>query len=258
MAQEYLLLVSNNEKGFIVNSIVEALKKEEIQVRNVQIDELGLGVYIEGSLGVFIADSYENQHRLNAIKGKCYELNKQVILYGSPAELDAMKRVFVDSMIHAEFLRPAEMEEIVKQVKLLRIKAENQNNKKTVLVVDDSPIMLRTMMEWLEDKYTVLLSKSASAALDVLYKERPDLILLDYEMPICTGAQFMEILSRQDETKNIPIIFLTSRSDEKTVKEVMQLKPKGYILKSTPQELLLKKINQFFENQQAEQLNDSL
>ena len=68
---------------------------------------------------------------------------------------------------------------------------------------------------------------------------KPDLILLDYEMPVCSGAQFLEMLHSEPQTKNIPVIFLTSRSDEETVKKVIELGPQGYLLKSQPKEKIL-------------------
>lgn len=248
MAGNYILLVTNKERGFVANTLTQALQNADIEVRSVSISDGNLHTYIECAFGVLVANSFENAVIMNAIKQKCYDTNKKVILYGDPGELEAMKRIFVKSIIYEEFTRPVEMEAVVASVRKLKIKADNQDVMKKILVVDDNGVFLRTVTGWLSGKYIVALANSASSAVTAIQKSVPDLILLDYEMPICSGAQFMEILSRTEGAKDIPIIFLTSRSDAQTVKEVMALKPKGYILKTTPQEELLQKIEDFFDS----------
>ena len=66
----------------------------------------------------------------------------------------------------------------------------------------------------------------------------PDLILLDYEMPIVNGAQVMQMIRGDNDFKDIPIVFLTGKNDLNTVQNIVSLKPEGYILKDTkPKEL---------------------
>lgn len=246
MSNKFLLFVSDNGKNFSIHALTEACKRERIEVESVAITDDNLMDYITSSYGVCVVDSYENSYVLNSIKNKCYDLKKKIILYGNPEEVDAMKRIFTDSIIFKEFIRPVEIAEVIAQIKRLKEKALSQSEMKKILVVDDNGTMLRTINGWLEGLYNVSLANSAKRALDAIQKEIPDLILLDYEMPLCSGAKFMEMLSTDDKTKDIPIIFLTSRNDSETVNEVMRLRPKGYILKSTPQESLLKKIEDYF------------
>ncbi len=114
--------------------------------------------------------------------------------------------------------------------------------KKKILVVDDSGMALRTMMEYLEDTYDVALANSASKADEAIDKSIPDLILLDNEMPECSGAEFLQKLRSQPWTKDIPVVFLTSANDFATVKKLLDLKPEGFVLKSTQKAELLKTI----------------
>ena len=58
---------------------------------------------------------------------------------------------------------------------------------------------------------------------------------LDYEMPVCDGRQTLEMIRSEEEIADIPVVFLTSRGDAESVKNVMALKPKGYLLKSMPE-----------------------
>lgn len=122
-------------------------------------------------------------------------------------------------------------------------KGSENSTKKRVLVVDDSGIALRNVMELLEDTYDVALANSAARAEASIEEKIPDLILLDNNMPECSGEELFLKLRSKDATKDVPIVFLTSASDMATVKKLLDLKPDGYLLKSTQQAELLRTIN---------------
>jgi CheY-like chemotaxis protein len=73
-----------------------------------------------------------------------------------------------------------------------------------------------------------------------------DLILLDHEMPVTSGPQVLGMLRADDETKNIPVIFLTGKGDKESVMQVVALKPEGYFLKNVTKSELLEKLSEFF------------
>lgn len=103
--------------------------------------------------------------------------------------------------------------------------------KKRILVVDDNGTALRTMKAMLEEHYEVAVAISGAQAMTSIGKKRPDLILLDYEMPICDGKMTLEMIRAEDDLKNIPVIFLTAVNDRANIEAVLKLKPAGYILK---------------------------
>ncbi len=72
-----------------------------------------------------------------------------------------------------------------------------------------------------------------------LEKHKPDVILLDCEMPECDGKQTFRNIRAVDDYKNIPIIFLTSVSDKEYIDSIMELGPDGYLLKPAPGEKVL-------------------
>lgn len=115
--------------------------------------------------------------------------------------------------------------------------------KKSVMVVDDSGMVLRNMMELLGDTYEVILANSAAKAIIAIEEKKPDLILLDNNMPECSGEELFIRLRGQNSTKDIPIVFLTSVSDIATVKRLLDLKPDGYLLKSTMKADILKTLS---------------
>lgn len=119
--------------------------------------------------------------------------------------------------------------------------------KKKVLIVDDSDFMLTMMQKLLANDYEVLTVTSGLSAIRSITLNRPDLVLLDYEMPVCKGNQVLEMIRAEEDFADIPIIFLTSKVDRESVKKVIGLKPNGYLSKSLAPELIKKEVDNFFE-----------
>ena len=113
---------------------------------------------------------------------------------------------------------------------------------KKILAIDDSPVVLRYVKNILSNEYEVLLATSGEMGLKKAKEVRPDLILLDYEMPGMDGKEAFLNLKVDVATEDIPVIFLTSVSDTKKVREVLGMHPAGYILKPMDAEQLLTKV----------------
>lgn len=122
----------------------------------------------------------------------------------------------------------------------------NGKKKKKVLIVDDSDFMRFSIVKLLESDYEVMESGSAMSAIVKIVTDKPDLVILDYEMPVCDGRQMLAMLRSEKETMNIPVIFLTGRSDAESIQKVMALKTSGYLLKTKPKEYIKKAIDGFF------------
>ena len=120
--------------------------------------------------------------------------------------------------------------------------ADKVSNKRHILVIDDDVNMLKTLRLYLQDAYEVTVISSGKAAVDFLLKYTPDLILLDYVMPMFNGAAVFKIIKSREATKNIPVYFLTGQTDKGTVIECLSLKPAGYIVKPIAKNDLLEKI----------------
>lgn len=123
---------------------------------------------------------------------------------------------------------------------------------KTIMLVDDSPIMLRNLKSILEPKYMVLVTTSGRQALKAIPEKQPDLVVLDYKMPDLDGKAVFEEMQKDDYMKNIPVVFLTSVSDSKTVHSILKLKPVGYIVKPPDQNKVLETIQDALEASETE------
>lgn len=134
---------------------------------------------------------------------------------------------------------------------LLMEKKEWAKQKKKILVVDDSDFVRVAMTKLLQDDYSVLTAESSISAIQSIVLNRPDLILLDYDMPVCDGRQTLEMIRSEKTIADIPVIFLTGRGDRESVKKVMVLKPEGYLLKTMAEKDIKKTIDDFFEKKDS-------
>ncbi len=179
------------------------------------------------------------------------EKDGQMILIGDPAETGYVCDHVPGDLVYKVFSRPVNNEEFAGAVVDFFEKAESGEFKKRILIVDDDMQYMSLIREWLKGSYKVAMANSGIQAIKYLGKNRADLILLDHEMPVTTGPQVMEMLRSDEDTKDIPVIFLTGKSDRQSVMEVVALKPEGYFLKNIQRDELLEKLKEFFILQMA-------
>ena len=90
--------------------------------------------------------------------------------------------------------------------------------------------------------YDVATAISGKVALQFLEDNKTDLILLDYEMPKENGAEVLRKIRANEQTKDLPVVFLTGIADRKKIQEVLLLEPQGYLLKPINRVKLLETI----------------
>ncbi|WP_051204713.1 response regulator [Butyrivibrio sp. VCD2006] len=142
--------------------------------------------------------------------------------------------------------RPLDIDELGLQVKRVFNSQAKQTLMRRILIVDDDPNYAKMVRDWLKDVYKVDMVSSGAQTISFLSKNRVDLILLDYEMPVVDGPQVLQMLREDGATANIPVIFLTGIGDKESVARVLSLKPQGYILKSTTRGNLIATLRDFF------------
>ena len=110
--------------------------------------------------------------------------------------------------------------------------------RKQILAVDDSGILLRNIKTMLEKQYDVAVANSGMTAIKQAKKKTPDLILLDYEMPEWDGKKTLEEIRNDEDLKDIPVVFVTAVADKAHIAAVLELRPSGYLLKPIEQQKL--------------------
>ena len=116
---------------------------------------------------------------------------------------------------------------------------------KKIIVVDDEPDVLKTTSIFLKSEgFNVVTAVDGIAALEVIRKERPDLIVLDIMLPKIDGYKICRMLKFDDKFRDIPIIIFTARAQEVDEKKAMEVKADAYITKPFQPDVLLGKIKQ--------------
>jgi len=107
----------------------------------------------------------------------------------------------------------------------------SNSEKNSVLIVDDEYVNLLTLTKILSRDYIVFTAKSGHEAVNSAKKHLPDTILLDVLMPEMDGYETIAVLKNTEETKNIPVIFITGLDDIDSEKKGLVLGAVDYILK---------------------------
>lgn len=113
-----------------------------------------------------------------------------------------------------------------------------ENRKKHILIVDDDSRVLRLLKSYLEGRYELATAINGKVALKFLETKSTDLVLLDYEMPTENGAAVLEKIRANEKLKDLPVVFLTGVTEKSKIREVLALKPQGYLLKPVDMEKL--------------------
>lgn len=146
---------------------------------------------------------------------------------------------------------PIGAENAVAEIEKYLTQKREEPVKRKILVVDDSLTIRQGMKNLLEEDYDVAMVDSGVAAIRCIILDRPDLVLLDYEMPVCNGKQVLEMLRSENSFEGLPVIFLTGRTDPETVRNLVSMRPDGYLAKYLKPEEIKKKIDIFFETRDS-------
>ena len=126
-----------------------------------------------------------------------------------------------------------------------------------VLVVDDVTMNLKLAEMILQRRLSaeVLLASSGKECLDILHREKVDIILLDLAMPDMDGIETLQLIRQERFLGDIPVIFLTAASDALTVVRASEMHANDYIRKPFQADdlvdrvsLVLREQRGFFEN----------
>ena len=121
-----------------------------------------------------------------------------------------------------------------------------------MIIADDEPLVRETISKIIDwNQFGIELIGSCRDGIEtynMILDEYPDLVLLDYEMPVCNGGQILEMIRSEKDFSDLPVIFLTCRVDRDSVRRAISLKPEGYLSKFLPAESVKKEFDRFFEN----------
>jgi CheY-like chemotaxis protein len=119
----------------------------------------------------------------------------------------------------------------------------------TVLIVDDIPvniILLKTMLTRTNVK--VLTASNGQEAIDIVRNSKPELILLDIQMPVMNGWEVLQTIKEDPKLKDIAVIVVSAFTSPEDIERSMQLGAAGFIKKPVIMDLLLSSVTSQLDN----------
>lgn len=253
MMMEKRLVLVGDTKSFMVSSIAKELYNNDFDViqANYNVNQLDSIEDRPSVFLVYIDDFAEMNDLFVYLKDSTLEGDISLSVIGTQNDIDSVRSLMPNTPLAAAFLRPINVKDMAIQMEKVIMAEQERLANKRILVVDDDGTMLRTIKSWLEKHYSVFMVNSGMAAITFLAKNKVDLILLDYEMPVTTGPQVLEMLRSDPTTADIPIMFLTNKSDKDSVLTAVDLKPVKYLLKSMKPMEIVKALDDYFEKEKA-------
>ncbi|MCR5501667.1 MAG: response regulator [Lachnospiraceae bacterium] len=252
-SQRTVLFVSD-EPGIVGRGISRSLEDEDFNVLCVKdIPEVVLNHRAEASVMIYYP-SGDNDHIRSIstmLAEMCRDDDKAFCLVGNPQDLEVARDIHDRDRITAVYPRPVNLDKLATDICLFYDMHSGCDRTRTILVIDDDPDFLHIMENWLSDSYRVECAHSGAGALAYLDRKRPDLVLLDHDMPRMNGEQVMQKIRSNPTNDRVLIIFLTGRNDREVVLKILEQRPDGYLLKSMPREEFLDALQRFFAESAA-------
>ena len=243
-----VVLISGS-RGIIVKGVLRKLEDSGVDVVFCEPNVTTISAFEESAeiFVLYLSDDVDDlRETIVYLNDIVKEREKDMIIIGEHLDRQTLQLAIPDVRITEWYDRPLDMDAFISGVTSVLRMRKNRMTSKTILVVDDDPSFVRIIRDWLKTDYQVFIVTSGMQAISFLMKKNVDLVLLDYEMPVTTGPQVLRMLRSEPDTARIPIVFLTGIGDAESVKQVISLKPDGYILKSTPKPDLLQWLKVFF------------
>ncbi|MCR4601039.1 MAG: response regulator [Clostridia bacterium] len=243
------MIIIGDKETFILRMLVQKARNGGVECDFVKssINEIYSG-WGDASLVVIYIDDGEiiDDVEIRFIVERLLEKDSRLIIIGAPSDIQSVYERVPSQVVIATFAKPVDYGKYVRKIQDFFNKANSPDAMRSILVVDDDPQYLSLIRNWLKDQYRVSMANSGIQALKYLSLQKVDLVLLDFEMPVTSGPQVLEMLRSDPDTRSVPVIFLTGKSDRDSVMEVVALKPEGYFLKSIQKEELLMRLRDFF------------
>jgi CheY-like chemotaxis protein len=119
---------------------------------------------------------------------------------------------------------------------------------KKILMVDDEPDILKIVkFRLLNAGYEVIFASNGQEGVDLARAQSPDLIIMDYRMPILNGIDAAKLIKKDAQLKHIPILFMTASSATITEDIIKAVGIEAYLTKPFEADILLQKVKQLLE-----------
>lgn len=119
-----------------------------------------------------------------------------------------------------------------------------------LLIVDDEPVNIQVLSAVLKSGHRIRFAVSGEQALAAVEEQHPDMILLDIMMPDMSGIELCRMLKSREETRHIPILFVTSNHDREVEQDGLAAGALDFIYKPIRPHLVRARVNNYLELKQ--------
>ena len=185
-----------------------------------------------------VMDGFQTLEQLRNLK-ECVNV-PVIMLTGKRDKISVMNSVAMG--VDGYLIKPVSKVELVNKIMEVCHKNLQRDNRKTILAIDDDMSYLKQLNSFLKEEYNVIMINSTKLALNYLAKHIPDVILLDYQMPLYNGVAMINIIRQNANCQNIPFIVLSGSLDQEAVRDFYPHAPVAFLTKTSGKEVLLEKI----------------
>ncbi len=121
------------------------------------------------------------------------------------------------------------------------------DKRKHILLVDNDDEIYNNMKSIIGDRYRISVADTELQAMRMLEKDRPDMMFLSYEMPLCEGRIMLDMIRSDEKLRKLPVVFLTKMAEKRNIASIIRLKPAGCILKPLDKEKVTRIIEECME-----------
>ena len=126
-------------------------------------------------------------------------------------------------------------------------KKEN-NARWSILIIEKDPLLRAFLEKTLtKEGYRIMLASDGKTGLQLVQKDKPNLILLDYHLERPSGTEVCQQLKERSTTKDIPVVFLTTSTSSKSILEYFDLEAENYFPKPIKPRFLTSQVAQILE-----------
>lgn len=149
-------------------------------------------------------------------------------------------------------LKPIVKDQLLSKVNEMIVRQSSVTSRKTVLAIDDDVTYLRILNNMLKDNYNVVMINSVRLAMEYLSSHTPDIILLDYHMPLSSSNTLLSYLNNNDDFTYVPLIMLVGIKDKNIVYDKLEKRPDSFLLKPVSKMDLIRTMVTVIRNKQKQ------
>lgn len=236
-----IVYVASLRKGFRPNAVINSLKEKGLEVSELLYQEKKLDIYKPQGFVIDVGDEIRlpNVKKfLLDIQTKAIDSDVALYLMGEPENLDLAESIMSMNVDFIRYERPLDLKETIRNIYKNLQDWETHEKSKNILIVDDDVDYANELKKILSKKYKVHIVKSPTECVKFLGNSKPDLIIMEYMLPVCNGMQLAKMI-KSDEV-DFKIVFCSKMDNPNLIIELMPIGIERYILKKQPKQEIAK------------------